>query len=284
MVEEEEEVVPVVPDGSKRKGRGNTRPSPAKRWCFTLHNGKLSEVVPILKSLSNKGIIAKETGKSGETPHLQGYIEFTDKKRPIGILDKSTHWELAKGNSKQNYDYCAKEQGEIECWGFPEPLKIPLKEDLYNWQVDICNILDTVPDNRTINWYWSKDGGVGKTTFAKYLYVHYGTIALNGKASDIRNGIIDYLETKGDTPKSIIVNIPRCFNSDYLSYEGLENIKDMYFYSGKYKGGMVCGNSPHLIVFANTSPDTEKMSDDRWNIVEIKTVCQSDHATSKNVQ
>lgn len=262
-------VDPMVP---KNLGKGNTRPSPAKRWCFTLHNGTLygdDGVVPILKSLSAKGIVGVEFGRSGETPHLQGFIYFKEKVRPMGLINRNAHWELAKGSDMSNYNYCSKEDGEMAYWGFPRPLKIPKKSELYLWQKEICEIIEQVPDDRTIYWYWSKKGRVGKTTFAKYLYKTYGTIALNGKGNDVRNGIVDYYEATGDTPTSVVMNIPRCFNCEYLSYESLENIKDMYFYSGKYKGGMVCGNSPHLIVFANTTPDEEKMSEDRWVIREI---------------
>ena len=54
-----------------------------------------------------------------------------------------------------------------------------------------------------------------------------------------------------------------------MSYEAFENLKDMIFYSGKYEGGMICGNCPHLFIFSNFHPDCEKMSVDRWNIKEI---------------
>lgn len=43
----------------------------------------------------------------------------------------------------------------------------------------------------------------------------------------------------------------------------------MCFYSGKYEGGMVVGNNPHLLVFANIEPDTKKMSDDRFIVQNI---------------
>lgn len=43
----------------------------------------------------------------------------------------------------------------------------------------------------------------------------------------------------------------------------------MLFYSGKYEGGMVCGPSPHLCIFANERPDLIKLSSDRWKVFEI---------------
>ena len=90
-----------------------------------------------------------------------------------------------------------------------------------------------------------------------------------GKGSDVKNGILDYYNNEGSTPRIIIYPVPRCWSASTLNYENLEVIKDMYFYSGKYEGGMICGNSPHLIVFANEPPDKERMSLDRWEIVQI---------------
>ena len=43
----------------------------------------------------------------------------------------------------------------------------------------------------------------------------------------------------------------------------------MFFYSGKYKGGMVCGRPPKMLVFANEKPKTEGMALDRWMIREL---------------
>jgi hypothetical protein len=68
----------------------------------------------------------------------------------------------------------------------------------------------------------------------------------------------------GDTPELILINIPKCFNCEFLSYQGIEELKDMLFYSGKFEGGMVDGNNPHIFVFSNEFPDTSKMSKGRW--------------------
>ena len=79
----------------------------------------------------------------------------------------------------------------------------------------------------------------------------------------MKNGIIQYIAENGDPPSFIVVNLPRSFNSDYLSYTGLEEVKDMFFYSGKYEGGMVDGNPPHLWIFSNELPDISMCSSDR---------------------
>ena len=97
-----------------------------------------------------------------------------------------------------------------------------------------------------------------------------GAICLHGKGADVRNGVVDFYNKQGYTPNLIVFPIPRSYDTDYLSYEALENIKDMYFYSGKYEGGQICGNCPHLLVFANCPPNITKMSEDRWRVVELK--------------
>lgn len=256
-------------------GEGNTKPppkqiSPAKYWCFTLFNYKkedideISSIVPKTECL----IVGEEICPKTKKGHLQGFIEFKNKCRPLGLFkNKTYHFEKCKGTKKQNIEYCSKENNIILSHGVPKPIKII--KDLYPWQKDIIKIIEQEPDDRKIYWFWSAEGNVGKTALCKYLTVKHDAITLSGKAADIKNGIAQYYIKKGETPNLIVVNIPKSFNKEYLSYEGLENIKDMYFYSGKYEGTMICGNCPHLIVFSNEEPDFSKMSSDRFVVQEL---------------
>jgi len=271
----------IVPSSSGGEGNTNSPPktkkkqiAPSKKWCFTINNWTeqtISSIVPIIKEKCRLALFAKEVGEEG-TPHLQGYLELLVKARPLNLFPfKNIHWENAKGTLAQQFIYCAKEDKNPWCWNcrIPEKLDLISETQLYDWQKDLVEIINTKPDNRTIHWYWSTNGMVGKTCFCKYLTFHYGAMCLHGKGSDVRNGVISYVTSQGTTPHLVLIPIPRSKGSDYVSYEALENIKDMYFYSGKYEGGQVNGNSPHLIIFANCPPDEEKMSEDRWNIVNI---------------
>jgi len=257
------------------KRLGNTKPdakqiSPAKRWCFTLNNYTEQDISSISSKIydtCDKSLVSKEVGEEG-TPHLQGFISFKVKARPMSVFDnKRIHWEAAKGNNASQLTYIGKQNQPFLSLGFPKPVKL-INPD-YDWEQQILDIVKQEPDDRTIYWYWSKGGNKGKTSFCKYLTVKHGAIALSGKAADMRNGVIDYQKTNGFLPELVLIPIPKSFNTDYLNYEGIENIKDMYFYSGKYEGGQVCGNPPHLFVFANEPPDTSKMSLDRWKVIEI---------------
>jgi len=88
--------------------------SPSKKWCWTFNNYPddiYSSIVPILDKYCSIAFYAKEVGESG-TPHLQGYLEFKTKRRPISIFDPEIfkiHWTKAKGSVQANADYCGKD-------------------------------------------------------------------------------------------------------------------------------------------------------------------------------
>lgn len=244
--------------------------SPSKRWCFTLNNyteDEISSIVPVFKEYCIVALFSKEVGESG-TPHLQGYFEFKTKRRPSSVFQcKRIHFEKAIGNKQQNIEYCCKDNEPVFSLGLPETLK--LIEPNRGWQKNILQIINEPAHDRTINWFWEEEGGIGKSCFTKYLCAKHGALILAGKSADMKFGILKYIEKhNGIAPKIIIFDIPRSM-LDYLSYTGLEEIKNGCFFSSKYECDMVLFNSPHVIVFANSEPDYEKMSSDKWNVVYI---------------
>jgi len=258
--------------------RGNTNPSPkkrcvpSKRWCFTWNNypnEAMETLETVFKQMDIDYVVGREVGETG-TPHLQGYIESTLKIRPVEKLQlpAEIHWEKCKGNRGANVAYCTKDGKYTHSQKLKPPQQLKLITPRQGWQQDIVDLVANEPDDRSIYWYWDATGGIGKTQLCKYLTVKHGAITLGGKAADIKNGIVDYVKTNGSTPDTMLVNLARSMEQ-FVSYEGLENIKDMYFYSGKYEGGQVCGPPPHLIIFANFPPNTYKLSEDRWKITEL---------------
>ncbi len=265
-------VVPIVPEGGNTKTPSSTKINPAKRWCFTLNNYNEDEYCSIcstIKALCSKGIIGREIGESG-TPHLQGYIEFKSKARPKSKFSvQKIHWEKCKGSREENIAYCSKSDKDAWTHGLEKPYTVEIPE-LYDWEKYVINILEDEPDDRSINWLWEEEGCAGKTTFCKYVFMHYErVVVLSGKASDMKNCILEYYNTNAYLPRVVLIDIPRSTNTDFLSYQGIEEIKNMFFYSGKYEGGMVCGRPPHMFVFANEAPNTMKCSQDRWKIKYI---------------
>lgn len=270
-------MAPVAPECS---GEGNTKTSPtpaktrvcaAKKWCFTWNNYTDDWLALLAPALVKADWIAGyEVGESG-TKHLQGYVEFPIKVRPAGYkgIPTTIHWEKCKGDRQSNVAYCSKD-GNVareSTIKVPREVKFPPMDKA--WEKEILELIKEEPDDRSIYWYWSAAGNIGKTTFTKYLCIKHGACLLAGKGADVRNGALTWKKDTGAYPELCVFPIPRSFNAEYLSYEAIENVKDALFYSGKYEGGTVADPCPHLLVFANFPPDEEKLSSDRWQVRNI---------------
>lgn len=242
---------------------------------FTYFYKDKNEIAPIvaeLKAKAYKGKVQTELTKDGR-PHLQGMVWCKTKCRDTCFkLLKGAHFERLK-DIDDTANYCNKEDSHDGvyriCWGFPEPAYVEEIDELYKWEIDIIELLNTPPDKRTIHWFWEPNGCAGKTTFQKYLYTRFERIVvLSGKAADMKNCIIQYKDKNNCLPSIVLINVPRSCQ-DFVSYTGIEEIKDMFFFSGKYEGGNVFGRCPHVIVFANEEPCYEKMTENRFVVRNI---------------
>lgn len=253
-------------EGGNTKTPSIPQISPAIRWCFTLNNyskDELSSIISVFDIKARLFIIGDEKGISG-TPHLQGYVEFKTKCRPLSLFSfKRIHWEKAKGSKDENIAYCSKEN--VLCaYGLPRPIKVI--ENLYSWQKEIEDIILTEPDDRKVYWFWESEGNVGKSAFIKYCCVkHKVAFCCGGKYSDIMNLIFN---TDMDKVNCVMFDIPRC-NNGHVSYSSIESIKNGLICNTKYETGYKVFNSPHIIVFANEPPDDGMLSGDRWVITKL---------------
>jgi len=253
--------------------------SPAKRWCFTWNNypdGAVSSIVPVLKALG-AFIIGREVGEGG-TPHLQGYVEFSSKKRALSVgLPKGIHWEKAKGSRAQNIAYCSKDGDYVHdgLSGVPEPIAKMKFAMLRPAQRAISALFAHREDplfGRLIYWFWEPRGMWGKSLTAMHLIDYRDAIVLGGKRSDILCGIASVKKETGRTPRVCIFDIPRACGSR-VSYSAIESVKNGFFFSGKYESGMVRFNRPHCVVFANEPPTFGDLSGDRWR---VRNLCEHD--------
>ena len=276
---------------------GNTKPTPSKaksvrarRWCLTWHNytpETLATFEEYCKINCVYYVLGKELTKKG-IKHIQGYIEFKNQKTLTSLV--KTHpqiskWIVAKGNKSQNLTYCSKEGDFSKKLDFKEKLKAKLLAKYDNvkwkkWQSDILNFIETVPDDRTIYWVHEELGNIGKSYLAKYIVMKYACIIANGKKDNIFNQIKLSLDEEKE-PKIIILDIPR-YNLEYINYGCLEQLKNGMLYSGKYEGGICLFDNPHIIVFANEEPNTERMSKDRWKIINLNKTYENNHQLSEN--
>ena len=243
--------------------------SNAKNWVFTWFDFPDTwEYVLEKHHLIDKAIVGKEVCPTTGKEHLQGWIAFKKKNRPAALkLPTCIHWEGARGSFEDNLAYCTKE-GVCYFKNVDKPYTLDIV--LRPWQDSLFKILKEPPHERLIYWVYETIGGVGKTLFQKYAFLNLrDAVVLSGKGTDIKHGIITYQEKNHALPKVVLVDIPRSTDAQFVSYTGLEEVKNMFFYSGKYEGGMVCGASPHLMIFANVAPDPDKFSHDRWRVYQI---------------
>lgn len=254
----------------RRKNGNSNQSSSYKTWCFTLNNYKIDDLdflCQYFSEVSAMYVIGKEIGKEKETPHLQGYVAFLKRKRLTALkkIDPRAHWEICR-NVEASIEYCMKDGDyrtnirKVKKYKWPK---------WYDWQQDIIDEADEkVDSDRTINWYWEESGNVGKSTLVKYLIATRNATIISGKASDSLHSVGKRLEA-GQDVSLVVVDVPRSMKG-YVSYQAIEKIKDGCFFTGKYEGGQYIFDSPHVFVFSNQEPDTDMMSEDRWNIIEIK--------------
>ena len=254
------------------KGKsGNTKQiSPAKHWIFTLNNHTDDNINRLMEDSSIEQLsMQEETGESG-TPHLQGYVKFKTKLRPLSIFknDFKAHWEPCR-NIKEAIIYTQKEDTRtgkqfIRGLRIVRPLKCLKREQFYDWQRKIVELTETEPDDRSIHWYWDAVGNIGKSALVRYLVIQKGALLVSGKSADIKYQIANCKQP----PNLIIYDIPRTAQG-YINWTALEEIKNGIFCSSKYESKMVMMNCPHIICFANFEPDLSVMSEDRWKVVEL---------------
>jgi hypothetical protein len=103
-----------------------------KAWCFTYNHYTIEDIERILdfvhgefKTNIQKVVIGKEIAPTTGTPHLQGYIKFTSKKRLWNLTTiwgkgsaGKAHWEPARGSEQKNLEYCIKGQNVLVVMGF----------------------------------------------------------------------------------------------------------------------------------------------------------------------
>jgi hypothetical protein len=145
----------------------------------------------------------------------------------------------------------------------PEP-----KVEWLPWQQQLINEISNEPDDRTITWVYTLGGCFGKTSFSKHLFMWYDVfLATHANAYHIGTTIVNRMK-EGREIKTVLINLSKSQDVSDV-YQGLEMIKDGLITSKKFNGETIVFNPPHVIVFANLPPDTEKLSIDRWDIRTI---------------
>lgn len=113
-----------------------------KRWTFTWNNPGDARPTWDVHSMAYL-CFEKETAPDTGTPHWQGYVRFTTRKRLATvkkIWGDAVHWEPAKGNEQQNKDYCSKDPDG----GFEEHGEFKGEEGVQGKRSDLAEVADLI--------------------------------------------------------------------------------------------------------------------------------------------
>jgi len=220
-----------------------------------------------------KFVLQKEIGENGNE-HIQFAIYNNNPCSWNTIREKlpGAHIEIAN-SWHACIAYCSKKDTAVEGTLVSNVVKKKVRDPLEDreplpLQREVLRILDSEADDRTIHWVVDLRGNSGKTTLAKHLCLtRKDCVYITGKSADMKYGVSKWLEKH--ELRVVLIDLARS-QEDYVSYQGIEEVKNGIFYNTKYESGMCVFDSPHVIVFANFRPDIEKLSLDRWNIIDVE--------------
>jgi len=89
----------------------------SKTWCFTWNNYEEVDWDGITLVDCEYVVCGREVAPETGMKHLQGYIvmhSLKSLKQMKMLYNDTVHWEQAKGNASQNYNYCTKEHDFVE--------------------------------------------------------------------------------------------------------------------------------------------------------------------------
>lgn len=161
---------------------------------------------------------------------------------------------------------CAQYPGFVESY-IRDQHEPPVVEShpLRDWQQQLVDSTADEVNPRTITFVVDVEGNSGKSWLATYMETTLNKIVQvmkPGRYADMAYGYVEETEV-------FILDCPRSKQGDYIQYDFLEAVKDGRMFSMKYESRMKRFKPPHVIVFMNQAPDMEKLSMDRYNIINI---------------
>lgn len=212
--------------------------------------------------------------------HLQFFCVFKNAKTFTAVcgLFPGAHMEVTQ-NVHAARNYCRKSrtavEGSLHHKGMEKWIRAQPKDPLsnlepYPWQQEVLDLIEEEPDDRTIHWYWEPTGNVGKSALTKHIVLKYKdkVLPIGGKAADMKHLISGFLDKNAEL-RAVLIDLTRS-REKFVSYEGIEEIKNGLIVNTKYETAVKVFDPPHVVVFANWAPDMSALSADRWHVVLIE--------------
>jgi len=133
------------------------------------------------------------------------------------------------------------------------------------WQKELMDLVELGPDERSVHWIYSIDGGVGKSAMYKHLIY-------NNKLQPMRNATTRDLSCAWKCA-DVVFDFARDRGDEKINYSFMENVKDGISFSSKYESqAKLSDPNVHrfVICFANEHPDVKALTLGRWRIFAIE--------------
>lgn len=134
------------------------------------------------------------------------------------------------------------------------------------WQENLLERLDAEPDRRKIIFVVDVVGNSGKSWFAHWYASKKGErvqVMLPGKKADMAYNLLLGLRV-------VFLDAPRSKQGEFIQYDFLEDLKNGFVFSPKYESRIKTYEPLHVVVNMNESPDPTKLSEDRYEIINIR--------------
>ena len=128
------------------------------------------------------------------------------------------------------------------------------------WQRQVDNyVKHKTQDDRQIMWILDPKGNNGKSYLSKYLRLYWGAFAINGDSLTTKDFAFAY-----DGQRVVVIDFPRCTDSNSINYSILEALKNGSIFSAKYESKVLDFDTAMVICMSNVEPNYLKLSPDRW--------------------
>jgi len=165
--------------------------------------------------------------------------------------------------------------------------------ELWPWQESAIAVIKGTTSNRTIHWFHSTEGNVGKTQgVGAYLYRYMGAVLLKpAEFNDAKHLIAKKMEATHGKFREwpiVIIDLPRA-NTELVRssklYVLIEEVQNLF--SASDRQFII---PPTVVVFANEPPATKMMSPDRFQVQKVddagagKLYLHKDYATHEKLK
>ena len=190
---------------------------------------------------TSTGYRARLYGLTHSRVNYADYIPST-----VAACDRKVFEDAVKEERELN-------EGEIIC-------KKTEFHELRQWQQQLIDILKKEDNDRRVFWVYDHKGGTGKSYMCQYLLKSGGILFPD---FNYRDNCYLY-----NSEPIVMFDLARSSVSP-MDMRLVEDLKNGYVISTKYEVRRKIFASPTIIIFSNSLPKSELLSNDRWYVVEI---------------